>query len=80
MMVVTMSQTTTDQDDYDEYRQYNTGDQIWLMHDVPGGRVIQIQTHDGLFWTEGQKLVKLTGYRKYLHKLEMILFKIKRVF
>lgn len=57
-----MNQTTTTihQDEYDEYRIYNTGDQIWLKNGV----VVQVQTHDGLFWSEGSEIIQLVGLPK----------------
>lgn len=67
MMVDIMNQTTnqitivTDKNDYDEHRCYNTGDQIWLKH----GKVVQVQTHDGLFWKEGYHMIKLTGWEVF---------------
>ena len=64
-----------------EHRQYNTGDQVWLMHDdvIPQTYVVALLTHDGITWSEGDDCIhRLEGLAKWLHRIKMFWFSFKK--
>lgn len=63
------------------YRQYGTGDQLWLMHDQVTEKEITVAliTHDGIYWTEGMETIAhLKGWDRVKHKIQMFFFHLKK--
>lgn len=57
-----------------EYRNFNTGDQIWVRHNEG---VFKFITHDGLYWEEGMpNMVRLTGLNKLINTVAAFLIRL----
>ena len=68
-----------------EHRMFNTGDQIWFIHDdtlvpTPQSKVIRVLTHDGWSWEEGQSkpMIRLTGLEMLSHRCKMFWHQVKQ--